>query len=500
MRQRPKQGSSPSEEGLPHLHRQFMHASKQRMQKIRLLIAIASYGEKNLDLLKKIIEKYRSMPLQIDVVVVSEAPKDLRPGVKVIAGLPSKNPWSLPFAHKAVFAQEVDNYDLFLYSEDDIQYSERNFAAFLEASEELAPDEVAGFLLYERDKEQTVWLTSIYGHWHWDPESVRQRGRYIVAEFSNQHSASYLLTRAQLKRAIASGGFLRAPYEHRGLYDMLCTAATDPYTSCGLRKVIGISAIDDFLIHHTPNRYTDFSRQNLSDLNLQVQAMLDIGAGRHPAKSLFEIQPKFWHFWWQKSYYEDADPATLNCVPLDAKRILTIGCGWGATEAKLREKGAAVTAMPLDSIIGAAAARHQVEIIYGRWDECCKALDGRKFDCVLIADLLHLHPSPGQVAAQAAQFVADRGSLVIRGPNFDRLPWRIKRVLGKEPFAKLRDFTAGGISLYGPRSLKHQLGKAGLRVNQVQWLNHLLGRGRWRGKQVNLGSLTARDWLVQASR
>ena len=87
---------------------------------MRMLVAIASYGEKNLHFLKQIIAEYRSMALQVDIVVLTNAAKNLGSGVDVRVGLPTMNPWSLPFAHKPIFLAAADRYDLFLYSEDDI--------------------------------------------------------------------------------------------------------------------------------------------------------------------------------------------------------------------------------------------------------------------------------------------------------------------------------------------------------------------------------------------
>ena len=101
---------------------------------------------------------------------------------------------------------------------------------------DLGQDEIAGYLRYELCQDGTVSLPDVHGTFYWKPQSVRRRGSYTVAEFTNEHAAFYVLTQAQLKRAIDSGGYLQGPYE--GRYDMLCTAATDPYTSCGLRKVV----------------------------------------------------------------------------------------------------------------------------------------------------------------------------------------------------------------------------------------------------------------------
>src|SRR5690349_19816980 len=88
--------------------------------KLRLLVAIASFGEKNLPFLREIIRDYKSLPIQTELVVVTDARRQICEGIQVIAGLPSKNPHSLPFARKAVLAENVNRFDLFIYSEDDI--------------------------------------------------------------------------------------------------------------------------------------------------------------------------------------------------------------------------------------------------------------------------------------------------------------------------------------------------------------------------------------------
>ena len=465
---------------------------------LRLLVAICHYGQKNLTYLRRIISAYQSLPFDVQIKVFSEAPKDLGKGVQVVVGLPSKHPWSLSFAHKPIFVSEAENYDLFLYSEDDILYTERNILAFLRAVPDLAPDEIPGFLLYERDPHGTVWLTSFYGHWHWKPESVKRRGAYTIAEFSNAHSASYLLTQAQLKQAIASNGFLREP--HEGLYDLLCTAGTDPYTSCGFRKVICISALEDFLIHHTPDRYTHISVVTLASLQEQITTLMDIRDGGRRACALFEIAPKFWHFWWQKDFYEKARLEVLQMVPQQVRSVLSVGCGWGAIEESLEQRGANVIALPLDSVIGAVAARRGIKVVQGTWHECLASLGGQRFECVLLTDLLHLVPQPEAVLKQCAQFVGEHGSLVVTGPNFDRIPWLFKRTLGIGHFRKLRKFAESGISVCGPLTLGNSMAESGLLVSGVQWVNHEIGRRWLGGRELAFGRLSARDWILQARR
>jgi SAM-dependent methyltransferase len=473
-----------------------MTVSDTTGRKLKLLVCICSYGERHLEYLNIIIQTYRNMTIETDVVVLSEAPKDLGPGVRVVVGLPSKNPWSLPFSHKKIFADKLDDYDLFIYSEDDVEISEANIKAFLRAVPQLAPDEIPGFLLYEKDSSGIVWLNNFFSCFHWRPESVRRRGDYVVAEFTNVHSACYLLTQSQLRLAIASGGFLRGPCE--GVYDLLCTAATDPYTNCGLRKVICISEADDFLVRHTPDKYTDQAYVSLADLKDQIHTLFDILNGAHPACTLFEIEPKFWHGWWQKDYYEEYGDEVLNMVPGDAKSILSIGCGWGATEARLKERGAEITALPLDSVAGVAAAHRGINVVYGTWGECVETLQGRKFDAVFTTNLLHLHPDPGKLLKQISQFVRKGGTLVLSGPNFGRIPWWFKRFFCIGEFRNLRSYDQSGINVCGPGTLARHLRNAGLSVTAVRWLDHSIGTGPLKGKQIPAGKLTAREWVLQA--
>jgi hypothetical protein len=384
--------------------------------RLRLLVGIASYGERNLHYLRKIIGIYQGLPFDVDIVVFSEAPKELDSCVKVMVGLPSPNSWSLPFAHKRYFAENLESYDLFIYSEDDVEISAEKIQAFLRVTETLEPTEIAGYLRYELDASGTAILTDVHGAFHWKPESVRQRGEYVVAEFTNEHAGFYILTRAQLQQAIGSGGFLKEPYE--GRFGLPETAATDPYTNCGLRKVICISALDDFLLHHMSNLYVMRHGVPLDGFKGQVQTLMDICNRSHPATTLCDVESRFLHNAWSKSYYEQPSSELLEMVPGRSKSILSVGCGFGESEVKLQGRGAKVTVLPLDSVAGAAAERRGLEVIYGTLAEGLEKLRGRRFDCVVVANLLHLLPDPWRILGECAGLVQKEGVLVISGPNF----------------------------------------------------------------------------------
>ena len=139
------------------------------------------------------------MSYQTDIVVLSNIPKELGPGIEVKVGLPSKNPWSLPFAHKKLFAERANDYDLFIYSEDDTLITENNIKAFLDVTRILPEHEIAGFLRYEFDTLGKKYYSTVHSHFHWIPGSVKRIGDYSFARFTNDHSACYLLTREAIE-------------------------------------------------------------------------------------------------------------------------------------------------------------------------------------------------------------------------------------------------------------------------------------------------------------
>lgn len=220
---------------------------------MRMLAAIANYGPFRFGCLDRMIESLQSMSCQVDMVIHSDRPKDVPDGVILIIGLPTDDPCSLPFAHKLLFAERLEEYDLFFYSEDDILIREDNVTAYLEATEVLPEDEIAGFFRYEMDAEGNRFYPDAHDPFGWVRGSVRTRGRYTFGTFSNYHSGCYLLTRPQLARAIRSGGYL-VPARVTWI-DLQVTAATDPYRQCGMTRRLCISHLERFLVHHMPNNY-----------------------------------------------------------------------------------------------------------------------------------------------------------------------------------------------------------------------------------------------------
>ena len=385
---------------------------------MKILVTIASYGTGNDPYLERVIDEYRSMPHRVDIVVLSNIAKKMPAGVELVVGMPTSDPWSLPFAHKRVLAERVEDYDLFLYTENDILITKQNIDGFLWATSLLKEDEIAGFLRTEQGPRGDKYYPDVNKLYHWDPQSVVRRGEEMFACFTCEHAGCYVLTRQQLQRAIASGGFLVEP--HQGKFDLACTAATDPYTQCGFKKMVCITGLDKFLVPHLSNKYVGTSYDlHERDFDRQLQALLEIGAGARSSAQLLAPDTPFTRLKWFKDYYEPQRPEILQEIPSGTKNVLSVGCGWGAMEEGLVRRGIRVVGIPLDAVISACAEARGVETVIPDLAAAWKQLVDERFDCVLISNILHLVPefsgTPQRVrsAASAGRF---------HHPDYSKLP------------------------------------------------------------------------------
>jgi len=406
------------------------------------------------------------MSFDVDIVVLSNLPKKVAPSVEtVVVDLKGKDPWSLPFAHKQIFADGLNDYDLFIYSEDDTLVTERNVRAFVEASGALSENEIPGFLRFEQGQDGQINYCDVHGGYHWDPQSLGSRGKYTVAFFTNEHAACYLLTRQQLRRAVDSGGYLVGP--HQGKYDLLCTAATDPYTQCGFKKMICISHLDDFLLHHLPNRYVGNLGVDGAVVRRQIDVLLKMARNGGGRASLFPTETKLADGRYSRDYYEPIRPDVVSAIPSTARCILSIGCGSGATEVSLAKKGLRVVAVPIDPVIAAGLETEGVQLVKGDLEFIHGQLAGEKFDCLLISNVLHLVDDPVRWLNSFKDFLSPGATVIAVVPNLSRLPVIWGRIRGGERFKDLGSFERSGIHVTSHRIVEGWFKLSGVVVEKT---------------------------------
>jgi len=432
-------------------------------------VILANYGTSNDAYLQRVLEEYRKMPYAVDIVVLSNIPKSLGSDVEVVVGLPGKDPHTLPFGHKRIFAERTGEYELFVYSEDDILITERNIETFLEISRILPDDEIAGFVRAETDPTGTLYYDPPHAHFHWDPDSVRSRGEQTFAFYTNEHSACFILTQQQLRRAIQSGGFLVQP--HTGKYDFECSASTDPYTQCGFRKLICLSRLDDFTVRHLPAyKYKTRPYRHQAEFQRQIDALLEIEKNGRPRNLLFDPETKILHTKWSKDYYEPIRSEILSQLPAGVRSVLSIGCGWGASEGHLVQKGLRVVGVPMDSVIAACAEAKGVEIVYGDFQTAREKLANESFDCVLLSNVLHLVRDPAAVLSTFADLLSPQGVVIASAPNLGRMPIWLGRLRGKPQYRGLGSYEKTGLHLTSARLVRKWFKQCRLKVESIKYM------------------------------
>lgn len=118
------------------------------------------------------------------------------------------------------------------------------------------------------------------------------------------------------------------------------------------------------------------------------------------------------------TYHEHARPDVAALVPMDARRILDIGCGAGALGAALKQRQeCAVVGIEQDAdacgrarsvLDGALCADAE-----GLWDH---PVDGR-FDCIIMADVLEHLRDPWAMLDRVRERLAPGGCLIVSVPN-----------------------------------------------------------------------------------
>jgi SAM-dependent methyltransferase len=428
---------------------------------MKILVGIANHGTKNRHFLERLLSAYRAVRHEVTIVVLSDRPKpDLPPDVEVVVGVPTSNPRSLPFAHRRLFAERADQFDLFIYTEDDTLIEERHIDAFLRMNALLPDDEIPGFMRYELRPSGERSYCSVHSHYRWDTETVHVRDGEVFASFTNQHSACHMMTKEQLRRAIDSGGFLVPP--HEGAYGMLESAATDPYTKCGFKRRIAISRIEDFLLHHLPNIYLDKLGISPGDFHAQLAALEDIARGRTAGNLLVDPGAKLPVGPWGLPCYPRAFDELRRCTPSGVRTVLTVGSTAGILERELFGDAATVVGIPIDNALGAVAGRRNIEVTPPEWGEAMKQVRGRAFDVVLLHDVLHRFADPARILRELRELLA-RGSdsrILITMPNF--WYYRLRKAFQGRPDVLPSSYSESGMHQPTWRHLRRWLSESGL--------------------------------------
>jgi hypothetical protein len=218
---------------------------------MKIKVCIANFGTGQLGYLERAIREYKTFKkYTTDIRVYTTVPVSEKHTL-----FPESIGKALPFSCRQDMADSMNDFDVFLYAENDMLITEDNVDAFLEFSETLNENQVAGFIRYE-NRDQLKILVDANPHWG---RIVNKRNENNFS-LRNNHQGCFVLLKKDLKKAVESGGFLVPA--HTGVYGFLEQGATDPYNNCGLEKVFPYdgSLLQRLLILHMPIKYSVMPR------------------------------------------------------------------------------------------------------------------------------------------------------------------------------------------------------------------------------------------------
>jgi hypothetical protein len=216
---------------------------------MKIKVCIANYGQNQLWCLEKILAEFSKYKKYILDITEYTTEKSNRKHYLYHSEVRAE----LPFKCREHMANDINNFDLFLYNENDHLITEDNIDALLEHTKTLNMPRCSGFYRYEINTNKEKIL--IDHHYHWG----KVINKVYDNDFSvkNNHQGCYLLTKDQLQFCIDSGKYLVKPRYEMGRYGPLEQGATDPYTECGLEKVFpkDLKLLKRLGIQHIPTKY-----------------------------------------------------------------------------------------------------------------------------------------------------------------------------------------------------------------------------------------------------
>jgi len=221
-------------------------------EKQNILAVLVNYGEDQLQYLQQVVSELKSFQkYEVFIVVNSNIKLDIL-GIDHVNVIELDNYQLLPLTCKQVIWDHKDDFDVFLFGENDHLFKEHHIDKYLEYTNILPKNRIAGLIQYE-ENEIGKYYPAYHAHYDWNYNSVEEYEGKKFAHFTNLHQATFIITKEQLHKICEQYNFTQ--FFGQSGYSVKCKVNTDIYQFCGMKKMICISEFKDNLIHHLPNIY-----------------------------------------------------------------------------------------------------------------------------------------------------------------------------------------------------------------------------------------------------
>jgi len=162
-----------------------------------------------------------------------------------------------------------------------------------------------------------------------------------------------------------------------------------------------------------------------------------------------------------------------------SRRVLDVGCDWGAFGAVLVERGSEVWGIEMDPGPASEAATRLHQVIVGRFPD--DVPQGETFDCIVFNDVLEHMVEPASALIATRGFLAVGGCVVASIPNVRHLS-----VLAQLLIRGRWDYTDWGIlasthlRFFTKSTMRELFERNGYRVERQEPINVGGSTGKWR--------------------
>ena len=191
-----------------------------------------------------------------------------------LLALPASLKFDMTMQHRHEMRNRIDDFDVFVYAEDDIHVEVRHVMTYYHEALKLQKADhgdkyVLGWQRFEKNgigmgADQVMWENGV------DSYHAVEIGGELYVTMVNPHAGAWIATRDELKQHHRQCHILSVP-KTAGSFTRVRAGGWNLYLNCGRRKVMPVKNIANFLIHHLPDK----NWWQRSECAIAVPALLD---------------------------------------------------------------------------------------------------------------------------------------------------------------------------------------------------------------------------------
>ena len=221
--------------------------------KLSVLVVLVNFGIEQLNFLEIVVNEIKTFKkYNTKIILHSNIPTNIKNIDETIIFNNLDDYQLLPLTCRKTIWDNRDNFDIFVFGENDHLFKEFHIDKHIEYSNILPNNRISGLIQYE-ENEEGFFYPAYHGHYEWDFDSVEIYDNKVFAHFTNLHQATFILTQSQLKQIGTEYDFTK--FFKDSHYSKKCKVNTDLYQFTSFKKIICISEFKENIIHHLPNLY-----------------------------------------------------------------------------------------------------------------------------------------------------------------------------------------------------------------------------------------------------